>query len=101
MQTRWCISPVQCRTIAYVTFISLPIVAAFLLISCGEDKSTTPAKPATVTDIDGNVYKIVTIGTQVWMAENLKVTHYRNGDSVPNVTVDATWQSLTTGAYCE
>ena len=52
------------------------------------------------TDIDGNVYQIVTIGTQVWMAENLKVTHYRNGDPIPNVTESATWEGLTTGAYC-
>jgi uncharacterized protein (TIGR02145 family) len=56
---------------------------------------------STVTDIDGNEYQTVTIGTQVWMAENLKVTHYRNGDAIPNVTVNATWAGLTTGAYCE
>jgi uncharacterized protein (TIGR02145 family) len=55
----------------------------------------------TVTDIDGNVYQTVTIGTQVWMAENLKVTHYRNGDSIPNVTDNNAWRALTTGAYCE
>lgn len=48
------------------------------------------------------VYKTVTIGNQVWMAENLKVTHYRNGDPIPNVTGDA-WSGTTpmgTGAYC-
>jgi uncharacterized protein (TIGR02145 family) len=55
----------------------------------------------TVTDVDGNGYQIVTIGTQVWMAENLKVTHYRNGNAIPNVTDGGTWAGLTTGAYCE
>ncbi len=54
-----------------------------------------------VTDIDGNVYETITIGTQVWMMENLKVTHYRNGDPMPNVTDNTAWQGLSTGAYCE
>ncbi|MDD3077558.1 MAG: FISUMP domain-containing protein [Paludibacter sp.] len=54
----------------------------------------------TVTDIDGNVYHTVTIGTQTWMVENLKTTHYRNGDEIPNVTSTSTWISLTSGAWC-
>lgn len=53
-----------------------------------------------VTDIDGNVYNTVTIGTQIWMAENFKVTRYRNGDPIPNVTYKTAWSNLTTGAYC-
>ena len=54
----------------------------------------------TVTDYDGNEYKTVTIGDQVWMAENLKVTHYRNGDPIPIEYGFAQWELLTTGAYC-
>jgi uncharacterized protein (TIGR02145 family) len=55
----------------------------------------------TVKDIDGNTYATVKIGDQWWMAENLKVTHYRNGEIIPNVTDNSTWAGLTTGAYCE
>jgi len=54
----------------------------------------------TVTDYDGNVYNTVTIGTQIWLKENLKVTHYNNGDSLPNVTDNDEWTGLSTGAYC-
>lgn len=42
----------------------------------------------TVTDIDGNIYHTVTIGTQVWMVENLRTTKYRNGDPISNITED-------------
>ena len=57
-------------------------------------------KLVTVADIDGNVYHTVTIGNQVWMVENLKVTKYRNGDPIPNVTDSMAWSELETGAYC-
>jgi len=53
-----------------------------------------------VTDIDGNTYYTVLIGTQEWMAENLKVTRYRNGDAIPNVTDIALWTNATEGAWC-
>ena len=58
------------------------------------------ATEPTVTDIDGNVYGTVKIGTQVWMTSNLRTTRYRNGDAIPNVTANAAWAALTTGAYC-
>lgn len=61
---------------------------------------TTLNTPTTVTDIDGNVYNTVTIGSQVWMVENLKVSKYRDGTSIPNVTDNTQWTNLTTGAYC-
>lgn len=54
----------------------------------------------TVTDYDGNVYKTIKIGKQIWMAENLKVTHYRNGDPITNVTSNSEWTDLSTGAFC-
>ena len=52
------------------------------------------------TDIEGNVYHTVTIGTQIWMVENLKTTKYRDGSTIPNVTGATQWSNLKTGAYC-
>jgi uncharacterized protein (TIGR02145 family) len=57
-------------------------------------------KPQDVKDVDGNLYKTIRIDSQIWMAENLKVTHYRNGDPIPNVVDPTAWSILTTGAYC-
>jgi uncharacterized protein (TIGR02145 family) len=53
-----------------------------------------------VVDIDGNVYETIQIGTQVWMVENLKVTHYRDNTAITKVTGKAEWGALTTEAYC-
>jgi uncharacterized protein (TIGR02145 family) len=60
--------------------------------------STTPA--STVTDIDGNVYHTVTIGSQVWMVENLKTTKFNDGTAIPLVTDAATWGNITSPRYC-
>jgi len=54
-----------------------------------------------ITDIDGNTYKSVIMGTQEWMAENLNVSSYRNGDSITNVTDKTKWQQQATGAYSD
>ncbi|MDY0278140.1 MAG: fibrobacter succinogenes major paralogous domain-containing protein, partial [Acholeplasma sp.] len=53
-----------------------------------------------ISDIDGNIYQTVIIGDQEWMAENLKVIHYRNGDDIPNRIEDYEWNNALEGAYC-
>lgn len=53
-----------------------------------------------VTDIDGNVYKTVRIGDQWWMAENLEVTHYRNGDPIPLFSDSVIWEHTWSGGRC-
>lgn len=74
-----------------------------LFFNC-DKKNTTENQdiivPETVSDIDGNIYHTKTIGNQVWLVENLKVTHYRNGDAIPNFTNYRDWTLATTDAYC-
>jgi len=78
----------------------LIILLAIFFLSCCDDPTSSKETSGTVTDIDGNVYQTIKIGTQWWMAENLKVTHYRNGEAIPYVTDDSIWFDLTAGAYC-
>ncbi len=80
--------------------IALLIVLFMLSASCKKKDNGGDSIPSTVTDIDGNIYHFVTIGTQVWMTENLNVTHYRDGMPIAHITDNATWNNLTTGAYC-
>jgi uncharacterized protein (TIGR02145 family) len=90
-----------CRTIVIVT--ALCCVLVFILAGCSKKKSNPVAvadEKETIKDVDGNAYTMVKIGKQTWMVENLKVTHYRNGDVIPIVTDSTVWKSLKTGAYC-
>ncbi|MCC5917565.1 MAG: T9SS type A sorting domain-containing protein [Cryomorphaceae bacterium] len=55
---------------------------------------------AQITDIDGNVYPTVIIGTQEWMAENLRTSRLRNGVEIPNITNARHWTDTLVPAFC-
>ena len=79
------------------------IIMGLVLIfsnSCKKNDNNNTSTGVTVTDIDDNVYHTVTIGTQVWMVENLKTTKYNDGTAIPLVTDGPTWAGLLTPAYC-
>ena len=65
-----------------------------------EDAAQTIGIPGpNITDVENNTYKTVTIGTQTWMAENLKVSKYSDGTTIPNITDNTQWQNNTTSAW--
>ena len=59
-----------------------------------------PIDSTLLTDIDGHTYPTVKICDQTWMAKNLDVARYRNGDIIPQVTNPSDWANLATGAWC-
>ena len=66
-----------------------------------KDSTTlSDGQTGTYTGNDGKVYRTICIGDQEWLADNLAETKYRNGDTIPEVTDNAAWAALTTGALC-
>lgn len=65
----------------------------------GNQVQFTSASSNTVTDVEGNVYTYVTLGGKQWMASNLKVTKYKNGDAITNGLTGFNWMTNTSGAY--
>lgn len=53
-----------------------------------------------IADIEENLYNTVTIGSQIWMAENLRTTKYNNNSPIPNITTQSGWINLTGPGYC-
>lgn len=71
-----------------------------ILLMLGLAFLTFKNQAQTVTDYDGNVYDTIMIGGQAWLKENLKTTHYDNGDPIPNVATATAWAALVTDARC-
>ena len=80
------------------------MVTMFLMvtISCSKKANSdqTPTSETTVTDIEGNVYPTTSICNKIWMAKNLNVSKYKNGELIPQVTDPTQWKNLTSGAWC-
>jgi uncharacterized protein (TIGR02145 family) len=79
--------------------VILPALAMMFLITvigCKKNENET----SEIKDGDGNVYTSITIGTQVWLKENLKTTSYSDGESIPLVTDNDEWGHLETQGYC-
>jgi len=66
----------------------------------GNEISFTTYNNNAISDIDNNYYNIVTIGTQIWMKENLKTTKYKDGSDISNINSNSEWIIQSTGAYC-
>ncbi len=81
-------------------FASAGLLLLIALNGCKKEDDTNNNIFGTVTDIDGNTYQTVKIGTQTWMMSNLKTAHYNDGTSIANITNSLDWYNLGTGAYC-
>jgi len=67
-------------------FSPLLFLPFFLLVSCEKDE-----QPDSIKDIDGHTYDVVRIGNDEWMASNLRVTRFNNGDIIPLEPIDSLW----------
>ncbi len=72
-------------------------ILTILIFSC---KKEVEKPPDPVTDIEGNTYKTVRIGLQIWMAENLKTTRFNDGTAIASVADSTAWRNLAKPGYC-
>lgn len=67
------------------------ILFVFLVIGCEKESLIIIEDSEPASDVDGNIYKTIKIGEKVWMAENLNVSHFRNGDLIPEAKTIEEW----------
>ncbi|MFC2121660.1 FISUMP domain-containing protein, partial [Bacteroidota bacterium] len=82
-----------------VKSVNIPIIGGISDANFSYTPSSSK-EPQTMMDIDGNIYSTVTIGSQIWMGQNLKTTKYNDDTPIPLVTDGTTWGSLNSPAYC-
>ena len=75
-------------------------VRAYAVNSAGTVYGEQKTFNTMLSDIEGNTYRTVTIGSQVWMAENLRSTRFNDNTDIPNIEEDAEWISTTSPAWC-
>jgi uncharacterized protein (TIGR02145 family) len=95
------IQPPSCLVLS--AFLRLLTFSILMQISaCDSEEQPKPIEYGSAIDIDGNVYKTVKIGSQWWMAENLKVTRFRNGDPISYIsaTDSSTWANSALPLSC-
>jgi uncharacterized protein (TIGR02145 family) len=82
-----------------MTFALSSCILIFLLLvlSCKKDAISTEES---VSDVEGNIYKTVKIGNQLWMAENLRSTLYNDSTKIPCIIKNNDWPLQKNGAYC-
>lgn len=89
-----------------ILLLKVPFYLLTLMIFLGCDateiESQTPINTNShlIADVEGNVYKTVKIGSQIWMAENLRTTKFNDGHSIPCTTDNTSWSNLRTSGYC-
>ncbi|MEO8710555.1 MAG: fibrobacter succinogenes major paralogous domain-containing protein [Parafilimonas sp.] len=85
------------------TKIKAALAALMLLVAISCNKETSSVQSSGIDNensIQQNKIASVTIGTQVWMVKNLDVSHYKNGDTIPQIKDRSKWAKSTTGAWC-